>query len=135
MKKFFKGGAMRKFAAIFFAVMLAVFSLSYFAFSEGNMKHVTIKGEILDLAYYLGDGEKGVSHKQCALKCAKAGTPIGILDEKAGNAYLLLPGHSKKERADFAALVAKAGTTVTVKGMLVESKTISAILLGSGHDD
>lgn len=134
MKKFSKqGGIMKKFAAGFFAVMFAVLSLSYFASSEENMKHVTIKGEIVDLACYLGEGEKGASHKQCALKCAKAGTPIGILDEKSGNAYLLLPGHSKKERADFAAIVAKAGTTMTLKGMLVESKTISAILLG-GHE-
>lgn len=124
---------MKKIAAGFFAVMLAVFSFSYFAFSEGNMKHVTIKGEIVDLACYLGEGEKGASHKQCAIKCAKAGTPIGILDEKSGNVYLLLPGHSKKERQDFAALFAKAGTTVTLKGMLVESKSISALMLG-GHD-
>lgn len=124
---------MKKFSAGMFALALAVLGARYAVFSDAQAKRVEIKGEIMDLACYLGEGEKGASHKQCAIKCAKAGTPIGILDEKSGNVYLLLPGHSKKERKDFAALVAKAGTTVTLKGMMVESKSISALMLG-GHD-
>lgn len=126
---------MKKFAAGFFAVMFAVFSLSYFASSEENMKHVTIKGEIVDLACYLGEGEKGASHKQCAIKCAKKGIPIGILDAKSGNVYLIVPGHSKKELQFFKDLgEKKSGSTVQLTGTLVETKSISALMLGSGGD-
>lgn len=118
---------------VLLSVALSVVGISYLAFSEE--KEATLKGEIVDLSCYLGHGEKGASHKQCAIKCAKKGIPIGILDEKSGIVYLILPGHSKKDMEDYKALgEKKSGTVVELTGTLVEEKSISAIVLGGGHD-
>lgn len=125
---------MRKFAVVFSCLFAALLCFSFFVFSNEDGKEVTVKGEIVDLACYMGAGEKGVSHKQCAVKCAKMGVPFGILDEK-GDVYLILPGHSKKEMQAYRDIGNKGGTVVTVKGILLEMNKISAILVGSKHHD
>lgn len=122
---------MRKFAAVFGCLLLVVFGFSVFVFSQGD-KEVAMKGEIVDLACFMGSGENGISHKQCAVKCAKMGVPFGLLNER-GEVYLILPGHSKKEMQAFRDLGNKGGTVVTVKGLLLETNKISAILIGTKH--
>ena len=52
-------------------------------------EEVTVKGEVIDLWCYLEGGDHGADHKDCATMCAKAGNPIGILDQK-GNIYVVM---------------------------------------------
>jgi hypothetical protein len=50
-------------------------------------KKGTLSGELVDTKCYLGMDAKGASHQKCAIKCAKAGIPVGVLDEKSGKVY------------------------------------------------
>lgn len=119
-----------------FAVAAILFSVTFFAFSDekGKSKEASITGEILDLACYMTEDESGPAHKQCAIKCAKQGIPIGILDKKSKKVYLILPGHSKEEMHDYQEVGEKAGTEVTLKGMVFEKPGLSVISLASGHE-
>jgi len=54
---------------------------------------VTIRGEVVDLGCYMRMGAKGgagAGHEACAIACAKAGLPRGIVDAKTGQVYLSL---------------------------------------------
>jgi len=76
---------------------MAVFIVSGFALAQQNGKQITIVGEVVESQCYItglnGPG-KGLSHKDCALKCAKGGIPLSILEDKTGTLYLA--GQSKK---------------------------------------
>jgi len=54
----------------------------------------TVSGELVDLACYLPKGAlaTGADHQKCALRCARAGQPIGLLTE-TGKVYLLIADH------------------------------------------
>jgi len=56
---------------------------------------VTVKGEVIDTYCYALMGAKGESHRQCAIDCVKAGIPAGLLEEKTGKVYVLLPDKDK----------------------------------------
>jgi hypothetical protein len=75
---------------------LAVFIVSGIALAQQNGKQITIVGEVVESQCYVtglnGPG-KGLSHKECALKCAKGGIPLSILEDKTGTLYLA--GQSK----------------------------------------
>ena len=58
----------------------------------GGGKDVTVQGEILDLACYTSHGAKGAEHASCAMKCVKAGQPMGLLSTD-GTVYLLFADH------------------------------------------
>ena len=59
------------------------------AAAEGE---VTVQGEVLDMACYLGHGAKGDEHAACAAKSIKAGQPMGLLASD-GKVYLLVASH------------------------------------------
>ena len=83
-----------------FITVLAVFIFSGVALAQQNGKQITIVGEVVESQCYItglnGPG-KGLSHKDCALKCAKGGIPLSILEDKTGTLYLA--GQSKKAMA------------------------------------
>ena len=56
---------------------------------------VTVKGEVIDTYCYALMGAKGESHRQCAIDCVKAGIPAGLLEDKTGKVYVLLPSKDK----------------------------------------
>jgi hypothetical protein len=74
-----------------FLVILAVFISSGVAFAQQSGKVITIIGEVVETQCYVsgltGPG-KGMSHKDCAVKCARGGIPLSILEEKTGDLYL-----------------------------------------------
>ena len=90
------------------------------AAQEKAMKEATIKGEIIDTKCYLTGmmGGKGEEHKDCAVSCIKGGLPVGILEEKTGKVYVVVPAKGTKGANE--ALVQYAAETVTLKGMFVE---------------
>ena len=79
---------------------LVLLITSGFAFAQQNGKQITVVGEVVESQCYItglnGPG-KGLSHKECALKCAKGGIPLSILEDKTGKLYLA--GQSKKAMA------------------------------------
>ena len=105
---------------------LAALSMGYFVstavFAEDapdiKGEKVTVKGEVIDVWCYMEGGDKGKDHKACGIACAKAGNPVGILDEK-GTVYIVMGGQ-KDHQPGRELLVDKISETVTVEGTLAE---------------
>jgi hypothetical protein len=53
-----------------------------FAFGQPKGDTVTVKGEVIDLWCYVESGDHGAKHKSCAISCANAGNPIGLLTDQ-----------------------------------------------------
>ncbi len=90
----------------------------------GKEKSVTVKGEILDMACYLGHGATGKKHQECALMCLKGGQPMG-LKTAGGKVYLLVASH--RDAKPFDEAKSYAADQVEVTGPLFERDGISAI--------
>src|SRR5712671_1233404 len=82
------------------------------SFGEPKGETVTVKGEVIDVWCHLEGGDKGADHKKCAVTCAKAGNPIGLLTEK-GDVYVLVG--IKDHDPDKDALIKKMAETVSVE--------------------
>jgi hypothetical protein len=98
-------------------------------FAAGSMKmdkesSITVKGEILDMACYLGHGAMGMKHQQCALMCLKGGQPMGLRTAD-GKVYLLVASH--KDGKPFEEAKGYAADQVEVTGPLFQRDGISAI--------
>ena len=98
-------------------------------FAAGPMKmdkesSITVKGEILDMACYLGHGAMGMKHQQCALMCLKGGQPMGLRTAD-GKVYLLVASH--KDGKPFEEAKGYAADQVEVSGPLFQRDGISAI--------
>ena len=76
----------------------------------------TWKGEIVDIACYVGNHASGGGHSGCAKKCAEAGQPIGLL---TGDDLILLAA-DHDDGKPFEAAKAAAGTVAEVSGELSE---------------
>lgn len=50
---------------------------------------VTVTGEVIDSACYIGKGAKGEGHRECAQKCADAGIPLALLQDGSGDVIWL----------------------------------------------
>ena len=79
----------------------------------------TWTGEIVDLACYVANGDKGrgPDHAGCAKGCVKNGQPMGLLTDD-GTLVLLSADHSNGE--PFEALKDLAGEKAEVAGTLAE---------------
>ncbi len=116
-----------------FVVSILVLALMSFigsaVFAAGPMKmgkesSITVKGEILDMACYLGHGAMGIKHQQCALMCLKGGQPMGLRTAD-GKVYLLVASH--KDGKPFEEAKGYAADQVEVTGPLFQRDGISAI--------
>jgi len=85
---------------------------------------VTLKGEVVDMACYIGQQAKGPDHKKCAQKCAEMGQPLGLLAED-GKVYLLIADHVNQ--APFQKARQKAGDQVTIKGSVESHDGVNAL--------
>ncbi len=118
----------RGFLMTLFALALMSF-IGSAVFAAGPMKmdkeaSVTVKGEILDMACYLGHGAMGMKHQQCALMCLKGGQPMGLRTAD-GKVYLLVASH--KDGKPFEEAKGYAADQVEVTGPLFQRDGISAI--------
>jgi hypothetical protein len=87
-----------------------------------------MKGEVLDLACYIGHGAKGLKHQQCALDCLKAGQPMGLLTAD-GKVYLLLADHQNNK--PFEETKSYAAQQVEITGPAYSRDGINAISVES----
>ena len=77
---------------------------------------VSVRGEIVDSYCYAGRGIHGSPHTACALRCARKGMPLVLLEERSTRVYQLMP--PKDETAMPESVVAAAGKVRTVTGRL-----------------
>ena len=74
---------------------------------------ITVQGEVLDLACYMGHEAKGEDHAKCAQSCVKSGQPMGLLTSD-GTVYLLYASH--RDAAPFEETKSHAGKQVELQG-------------------
>lgn len=119
---------------LLFAFLLAVLTIATLGIASDKGKEVTIKGEIIDVKCYTTGmmRGRGPEHEDCAITCIKNGLPVGVLDEKTGDVYVIAPAKGMKGANE--ALLPYVAKTVTVKGKVIE-KGGSRILLYSSVED
>ena len=89
-----------KYSVILFSAFILFFVLGIShqtTFSQSkNGDDITITGEVVDANCYMQDGmdATGSGHKDCAVTCAKAGSPLAILT-KDGTLYYPIAGMGK----------------------------------------
>ena len=94
------------------------------AATPGGPADITVKGEIVDLACYIGHGAKGPDHQKCAEKCAAMGQPLGLLTGD-GKLYVLVADHQNPSA--LAAAKKLAGEQVEMTGEPSERDGVAAI--------
>jgi hypothetical protein len=101
-----------------------MFAGSVWAAEQAKGEAITATGEVVDLWCYLDHEGRGAKHKECAVTCAKAGNPIGLVTEKA-DVYVLMGG--EKHQPGSAVALDKMAETVTVAGTLIKKGGVQAI--------
>ena len=112
---------------LFVAPALLVLGV-WLAFGQPKGETVTVKGEVVDLWCYLEGGDHGADHKKCAVACAKAGNPIGLVTEK-DEVYVMMGLKDHQPGKDV--LIDKIAETVTVEGTLVKKGGVQVIYVSS----
>jgi len=75
---------------------------------------VSVRGEIADTYCYAARGIRGPSHTACALRCARQGIPLAVIEDRTRRIYILLP--PKDESALPESVIGAAGTVRTITG-------------------
>src|SRR2546422_6935915 len=109
--------------------LLAALTLASATRISGAEKHeissdVTLRGEIVDLACYIGHGAKGPEHQKCAVKCAEMGQPLGLLSTD-GKLYILVADH--QDPSAFLKARKLAGEQVEMTGEPAEKDGVAAL--------
>lgn len=91
---------------------------------------VILQGEILDMACYMPNQEKGPKHASCAKACVKGGAPAGLL-LKDGRVLLLIANHANEKAFD--AVKDLAGEIVSVKGDIIKRGGMTAVMVESAE--
>ena len=100
--------------------------------TANQLHEVTIVGEVIDTKCYLTQDSElstGEKHRECAIKCAKRGIPLAILEEKTERVYF-----TTKERGNSDAnemLLPFVGERVEVHGKLAEKGGARLLLVRS----
>jgi hypothetical protein len=106
-------------------LILAAFSIAVGVAAEP--KNVTLNAFVLDSACAVTKGLKKPISSECAVACAKAGSPLALLDDK-GNIYLpvsdAMPAVSQNEK-----LLPFAGERVSVTGKLYVQNGTKGIVI------
>src|SRR5262249_5314135 len=90
-------------------------------------KDMTVSGEIVDLACYMGHEAKGDKHGKCAKQCIKGGAPMGLKADN-GDVWLLINDHGAEKAYESAKDLAGGKAKVTghatkkggLQGLIVE---------------
>jgi len=110
--------------SVFFTfVLAAAFAVSATAQSQeakSSSNNVSITGEIIDVKCYTTGmmGGRGPEHEDCAIACIKGGLPVGVLDEKTGDVYTIVPAKGTKGANE--ALLKFVAKKVKIEGKLLE---------------
>jgi len=87
-------------------------------------KDTTVKGEVLDLACYVAHDGSGKEHAGCAVKCVKAGQPMG-LKAADGTVYILFADHA--DGAPFEKAKDLAGKEAEITGSVSDRDSVKGI--------
>jgi len=90
-------------------------------------KKTTLVGHMVGTACCVVHESKGEEHLACATECAKAGTPLAILESGAGKLYLPLASdhHSSANKQ----LMPHIEKDIRVTGTVIEKGGLKAIMI------
>lgn len=113
------------------AAALAVFALPGAALGQEAKKPQTeavtlTKAQVIDLHCFVAGGLKGEGHKECAVACAKANVPLGIL---TADGKVLVPVQPVPMQDQNPKLQPYAEQIVNVKGKLVKGPGVQGIII------
>jgi len=84
---------MKRIAAVVTLAML--FAAAVYTYAQpGAKKYTSIKGEVLDMGCFNSRELSGALHKECGVKCAQAGIPMGLITADSV-VYLLTQNHDR----------------------------------------
>jgi hypothetical protein len=89
---------------------------------------MSITGEVVDAGCYLGHGERGAKHAECAKQCVAGGMPMCLLTSD-GSVYLLTMNHENPD--PYNKLKTMPGRMVTVTGAVMMRGGMNAIDVAS----
>jgi len=87
---------------------------------------VTINGQVVDIACFIGHGTNGAKHAKCAETCARAGNPLAIYDAAAGQVYIPVSMNHKNPNEKLMPFIEKK---VKVTGTLLEKSGVKGIAI------
>lgn len=99
------------------------------AAEHASGKSRTIRGEVVDVACWVGSGARGEKHKSCAEACAKGGGAVGILQDKTNKLFVAVapkPGGDPKEK-----LTEHIAHRVEVKGTVSQRGGVATLAVAS----
>ena len=105
---------------------LGILFLSFQSFFFKSDDSKTVTGEILDMKCYKASGAHGDGHKECAAKCIKGGSAMGILTDD-GKVYLLIEDSKSSDAYNNAKKF--AGEKVTLTGTVSEKDGEQALMV------
>lgn len=82
--------------------------------------------QVIDLHCFVAGGLKGEGHKECAVACAKANVPLGIL---TADGKVLVPVQTMPMQDQNPKLQPFAEQIVNVKGQLVKGPGVQGIII------
>jgi len=96
--------------------------------AKGMAAPMSITGEVVDAGCYLGHGERGPKHAECAKQCVAGGMPMCLLTSD-GSVYLLTMNHENPD--PYNKLKTMPGKMVTVTGAVMMRGGMNAIDVAS----
>lgn len=104
---------------LFTLVLIVAVSVSS-AQVQSKTGEVSLVGEVIDVKCYTTGmmGGRGPEHEDCALSCIKGGLPVGLLDEKSGEVYTIVP--AKGMKGANTALLPFVAKRVRIRGSVME---------------
>jgi hypothetical protein len=94
--------------------------------SHGPGKPVTITGQVVDIACFVGHNSSGQKHAKCAEACARAGNPLAVLDPASGRLYLPISMNHKNPNEKLLPFIEKK---VKVTGSMIEKAGLRGIAI------
>jgi hypothetical protein len=88
---------------------------------------VVVRGEVVETACYVMGDRRGEAHRECGIACARAGQPLGILDEKTRTLLFLVLDRRTHEPPN--PLLEHVAARVEVRGRRVERGGITGIVV------
>ena len=100
------------------------------SFASRETANVRLVARVADLSCWIGKGESGAAHVQCAQACAKAGEPL-VLVSDSGYIYYPVTQTMPSGPADNAMLMNYCEQKVQVAGKLIKRGRERAIVIGN----
>ncbi len=118
---------MRKLVFATLLILWIGFVVASLAAEGGNS--VSVTGTPEDSYCWSSMGAHGLSHKECAMKCVRAGAPVSFVEKGTGKVYILLP--PKDQHPLPPGVVDRMEEEVTITGKLYTKGGVSYLTVES----